>query len=565
MGNFETNPKKLKEDLLNLIYIQDMALPDFQRDFVWLPRQTQELIVSLAKNFPAGSLLRIDSADHMFMPKAFAGAPALNGHKPKYLVLDGQQRLTSLYQALYGTGDYLFFVDFKNLIEKLDVESSIIYDRKSPAIGRYGTIMDQAQKRVLPMSSLFGGEGFHAWLDEVEDVLEKEDQLSRLTNEEKKAIRLTYDKYIAPIVNYEFPVVTLTGDVSLEAVCTIFETLNNTGVRLSVFDLLSARYFAKGHNLRDLWTKAVENSNHLEFFHIDPYYLLQVICSQVSNSVKRSDVLKLEAKDVVSLWDDAIWGMEEVLGILYHECGVLTPNWLSYNTILIPAASIFLKNKKLKAAAIGNLRTKFKRWYWCSVFGQSYESNPTSQSITDITQFQTWLEGGATPQSVANFKFDSQELYKTTTKQRAVYRGLMCLILRTPSLDFHSTQPISAALITTSAIDDHHIFPKGYLQKHFPDGTLPESYNFDSILNRTLIDKETNIRIGMNAPSVYLKDIRNHLQEHSEDSGVLDKILDSHKLPNGPDSSLWKDDFFQFQKDRENALANLVQYATENG
>ena len=102
MSYFDTNPKKLKEDLLNLIYIRDMALPDFQRDFVWQPKQTQELIISLSKSFPAGSLLRIESTDLMFQPKAFAGAPSLNGHKPKYLVLDGQQRLTSLYQALYG-------------------------------------------------------------------------------------------------------------------------------------------------------------------------------------------------------------------------------------------------------------------------------------------------------------------------------------------------------------------------------------------------------------------------------------------------------------------------------
>jgi hypothetical protein len=565
MSNFETNPKKLKEDLLNLIYIRDMALPDFQRDFVWLPRQTQELIVSLAKSFPAGSLLRIESTDHMFKPRAFAGAPVLDGHKPKYLVLDGQQRLTSLYQALYGTGDYLFYIDLKNLIDTQDVENSIFYDRKDRAQRRYGTINDQTQKRVLPLATLFGGEGFHAWLDEIEDVLNQDNQPEKLTNDEKKAIRSVYENYVASIVNYEFPVVTLTGNVSLEAVCTIFETLNNTGVRLSVFDLLSARYFAEGYNLRDLWTQAIENSNHLEDFSIDPYYLLQVICSQVTNSVKRSDVLKLNAQDVVSSWNDAIWSMEQVLGILYHECGVLTPNWLSYNTILIPAAAIFMKNKNLNGAAVGNLRTKFKRWYWCSVFGQSYESSPATQAILDIGQFQTWLEGGAAPQSVATFKFDSQELYSTTTKQRAVYRGLMCLILRTPSLDFHSTQPISASLIEENHIDDHHIFPKGYLQINPPENKLLFDYEIDSILNRTLIDKETNIRIGMNAPSVYLKEIRKHLQEQSGDAGVMERILSSHKLPNGPESSLWRNDFLEFRKEREKALASLVENAVMNG
>jgi hypothetical protein len=565
MSNFETNPKKLKEDLLNLIYIRDMALPDFQRDFVWQPGQTQDLIISLAKKFPAGSLLRIESTDHMFKPRAFAGAPALNGHKPKYLVLDGQQRLTSLYQALYGSGDYLFFVDFLPLIESNDIEAAFIYERRDRAMKRFGMIGDQAVKRVLPMSTLFGGEGFHAWLDNIEDELEGDNNQKAKFSNEKHAIRKAYEDHVASIVNYEFPVVTLTGNVSLEAVCTIFETLNNTGVRLSVFDLLSARYFAEGYNLRELWTKALEKSNHLEDFAIDPYYILQIICSRISNSIKRSDVLQLKANEVVAAWNDAIWSMEEVLGMLYHECGVLTPSWLSYNTILIPAASIFMKNKDLKGAAVGNLRSKMKRWYWCSVFGQSYESNPTSQTITDITEFQIWLEGGAVPESIAKINFDSNDLYRTTTKQRAVYRGLMCLILRTPSLDFHSTQPITASLIEESHIDDHHIFPKGYLQDNQPEGIHLEEGDMDCILNRTLIDKETNQRIGMNPPSIYLKEIRDQLKDHSGDPSVLERILASHQMPKDSGSPLWRDDFLEFRKTRENSLAALVKKAVTLG
>lgn len=563
MSNFETNPKKLKEDLLNLIYIRDMALPDFQRDFVWQPKQTQELIVSLSKSFPAGSLLRIEVNDHlMFKPRAFAGAPELNGHKPKYLILDGQQRLTSLYQALYGTGNYLFFVDFKKLIAADDRDEAFFYENKEKAVRRYGATVDQAVKRILPLSVLFGGDGFHAWLDEIEDILAVDPRLSQLTGDEKKAIREAYETYIAPVVNYEFPVVTLTGNVSLEAVCTIFETLNNTGVRLSVFDLLSARYFAEGHNLRERWETALERSNHMKNFEIDPYYILQIICSRVTNSVKRSDVLKLKAQNVVQYWDDAIWGMNQVLDIIFDECGVLSPNWLSYNTILIPAASIFMRYKSLAGAAVGNLRTKFKRWYWCSIFSQAYETSPTSQTITDITQFQAWLKGTEPPTSVATFEFNPEVLLTTTNKQRAVYRGLMCLVLRKQSLDFHSTQPITAALLNQKRIDDHHIFPKGYLASI---GNRIDDTEIDSILNRTLIDTETNQRIGMNPPSVYLKDIRDHLKEHSSDPSVLERILESHQMPAGVDSPLWTNNFQEFRNKRKELLCTLIKQATKNG
>src|ERR1700720_414297 len=98
MSLFEdTNPKALKE-LLGEIHSRTMALPDFQRDFVWEPGATQALIVSIANNYPAGSLLRVRDAKRVFAARECEGAPALADQKHIFLVLDGQQRLTSLYQ-----------------------------------------------------------------------------------------------------------------------------------------------------------------------------------------------------------------------------------------------------------------------------------------------------------------------------------------------------------------------------------------------------------------------------------------------------------------------------------
>ncbi len=96
-------------------------------------------------------------------------------------------------------------------------------------------------------------------------------------------------------------------------------------------------------------------------------------------------------------------------------------------------------------------------------------------------------------------------------------------------------------------------------------GKLFSENEIDSVLNRTLIDKETNIRIGMNVPSEYLRKIRTHLHEHSGDDSALERILASHQLPFTPNSSLWNNDFPQFLKDRELALASLINDAVKNG
>jgi hypothetical protein len=80
MSIFEdTNPRALK-DLLSEINSRTTVLPDFRRDFVWDPAATQKLIVSIANNYPAGSLLRVRDKKDVFVVREFEGAPKLNGH-----------------------------------------------------------------------------------------------------------------------------------------------------------------------------------------------------------------------------------------------------------------------------------------------------------------------------------------------------------------------------------------------------------------------------------------------------------------------------------------------------
>lgn len=556
MTNFETLPKKLKEDLLNSIHTCDTALPDFQRDFVWLPSQTKGLIVSLAKRFPAGSLLRLETSDQNFQARPFVGAPELNSHIPKYLVLDGQQRLSSLYHALYGTGEHVYYVSFKTLLELADddndIEDAFEFYRRSEGDYYYGNLEKQAKWGVLPLEVIFGGDGFHRWLRNIEKTikqLETEGKPTGFTTQDIDRVEARYEQYVETIAKYEFPVVTLPGTTSLEAVCSIFETLNSTGVRLSVFDLLSARFYAQNDNLRQRWADALQNTRYLAAFDIDPYYVLQTICTEAQNSIKRSDVLKLKPDTVNTWWDDAIWGMDEALDMLYNECGVLKAELLSYNTILVPLAAAFMTHRNLVGPAKGAFRLGLQRWYWCSVFGQRYESNPTSQTITDHRELKRWFEGGELPESIRDFQFQADRLKSTTIRQRAVYRGVLCLILRQGPKDFHSTQQLTAGVMQQSQVDDHHIFPDAYLKS---TTELPQQ-EIDAIVNRTLIDRETNQRIGKNPPSKYL----NYIAAEWNHPARLDDVLASHLLPTGNESSLRSDDFETFRKDR---AAQLYQH-----
>jgi uncharacterized protein with ParB-like and HNH nuclease domain len=267
---FYPSSEKLRY-LLESIHQREIALPDFQRDFVWDPRETEELIESICQNFPAGSLLRIkNSAGFYFAPREFYGAPLLSNHAPSYLILDGQQRLTSLYQAFYGVGNHRYFIDLQGLIDGQDLEDCIFYLRKSEAKKQYGTLEQQAKHLVFPFQNLFGDAGgFEVWLDHILELNLKSDADKKIL---KQRLRETRKQWLISAEEYEFPMVSLSDDTSASAVCTIFETLNRTGVKLSVFDLLAARFWPEEVRLRDLWEQAQKDHQIIADFEVDPYY-----------------------------------------------------------------------------------------------------------------------------------------------------------------------------------------------------------------------------------------------------------------------------------------------------
>ncbi|GMW00540.1 MAG: hypothetical protein AMXMBFR84_16770 [Candidatus Hydrogenedentota bacterium] len=551
MSVFEdTNPRALKE-LLAEIHGRTMVLPDFQRDFVWEPSATQELVVSIANNYPAGSILRVRDVKRSFVAREFEGAPPLDGAKHTFLVLDGQQRLTSLYQAFYGVGDHRYYIRLNLLIEGADFDEAIFNVRSTTKwVKRREAFEMQAKELLLPLSVLkHGSGGFGKWARKVARHLPDKERIAL-----EDALDHIEERWLSTIDDYHFPVVTLSDKTEADALCTIFETLNRTGVRLSPFELLTARFWPQGINLRALWDATLEEFPIIEDYSVDPYYVLQSIAlvSRKTPSCKRSDVLDLVAADIDEYWPKAIRGLALGLEILRDDCNVVLPKWLPYQTILIPLAAVLAKLGMPKTAEAGSYREKLKRWFWCVSFGQVYENAPNSQAARDVTELCAWLTGGDPPDSVSKARFDPNFLRETTPKQRSIYRSAICLILGMGARDFHTQSVITGKLITSSGIDDHHVFPAAYLDRQ---GVKPARLR-DCVLNRTLIDRTTNQMIGDKPPSIYLARLRD------TDGFPLDAVLSSHCLPRGDESPLVRDDFDHFIAWRQEALWQEIQRLT---
>src|SRR5207244_1507411 len=149
------------------------------------------------------------------------------------------------------------------------------------------------------------------------------------------------EKHVRMVDMYQFPMTTLSDSTPVEAVCNIFETLNKTGVKLSVFELLTARAFAHDVRLRGMWDRALAEHPILEEFGVDPYYVLQAIAVRETKSPKRGAVLNLKIPQITANWDAAIEGIANSLTMLREECGVLVAKWLPYYTMLITMGAVW--------------------------------------------------------------------------------------------------------------------------------------------------------------------------------------------------------------------------------
>lgn len=539
---FETDKKPLTY-LLDQIENRDLALPDFQRSFVWDPGATRELVISVMRSFPAGTLLLMQGGASVFAPRCVEGAPEL-GSPPSHLILDGQQRMTSLYQAFTGSGTHRYFMNLRELIDGDDLDEAIeVYNRKRAT--RWESLGSQAQDLMLPLGRL---RDFGEWRDDVLEMRQADDDTRKL----RKALNELEKEYIKSVESYHFPVTTLSNKTPVEAVCTIFETLNRTGVKLSVFELLTARAFAHDVRLRDLWNEARALNPVLEDFDVDPYYVLQTIAVLLVGTPKRGAVLKLSVEEITSHWDRAIDGMARTLELLRDECGVLTGQWLGYQTMLITLAAVWGSVSEATGPAIGDRRSKLKRWFWCSTFSGTYDNAANSTTEQDVPSLVGWLRGAFDPPDVVTgFRFDATRWLDISYRQRALYRATMALLMSVGPLDFHDGKKLDKAVIDGERVDDHHVFPRGYLNDTVQTGPV------DSVLNHTLLGKVTNIRIGKKAPSAYLNDMALYLGEP-----LLAKILQSHGLPVEADGPLRGDRFDEFLAWRLQSLADRLAEAT---
>ena len=551
MKIYESVGNKRLEDLLDEVHTGEAVLPEFQRNFVWKPTATQGLLVSILNKFPAGVILRSRDEKRHFQTRPFENVkPKVRLHT--FLVLDGQQRLTSLHSALFGVGAHRYFVDLKLVNANMEfvIDDAIMFGSSTSKqiIKIESDIGEQASTRFIPLSVFFKrAGGFHSWIFEARDTLPQE-QRGAFEIE----MHAAYDKFLCNFDEYEFPVATLDKEVPPESLCIIFETLNKSGKPLTIVEILNARFFRFGVNLKEEWEKALTKYPIIGKYLEDPYPILQAISLKLHNSCQRKEILGLDKKQLEDNWPTMVKALAQGLSILTDDCKIVNRKWLPTPSILGPLTAIMEVDIANKGPAAGAKREKVRRWLWCAIFSRRYEAAANTRGEADYRDVKKWILEGDVPSLITNFRFDRADL-RETKPSSPIYKGVICMVLgsKNGALDFHNQSKISSTMVEGSQVDDHHIFPKAYLKNELG---IEDSTIRNCVLNRTLIDPVTNIKISDKAPSTYLAELDPHMD--------TDKVLKSHLIPVGNNSPLRKDDFTEFLKARAELIYSEIMKVT---
>ena len=251
-----------KENLIDLIGDArkgEVILPEFQRSFIWERRAIEELLVSILNEYFIGAFLTLNvlPEDPPFKARKIEGCDEPEIHAEK-MILDGQQRLTSVHYALYGPDirlkntsyPYRFFLNTEAALRG-DWDEAV---RSHPTSDKQAALAFtdtglQYEQGLLSFSALRSWEDWTLWYDGYRDF-----HRQRGTFEESKTRALS--ELARRFLTYQVALIELPQKTSLETVVEVFERINRTGSALNVFELLTARLWKKDINLRDLWEQS---------------------------------------------------------------------------------------------------------------------------------------------------------------------------------------------------------------------------------------------------------------------------------------------------------------------
>jgi hypothetical protein len=593
MIEVENPGTKKVESLLEDIADGSYVIPYFQRGFEWEPRMVAELFESIQQQYYTGLLLFWELDDERAEQQEWDPIwGAERSASPKMAVLDGQQRLSSLYYAVYNPEKkfpnrksyYVFYADPIRILNE-EYENAITYKfyRNYRGWDELKDLDAWISKSEIPLPLLtqtdpdnsdaryIHSREFDEWIEQF--LAERSDEIPPLKN------RYDVQKIFQKMLDYTFVIYPLDASRNIQDICNIFAKVNASGMKLSTFDLINAFMYPSGVELRkSLW----EGLGHEELKRVDSNmaeHLLKVIslhkqnyCSsqylynlipgektirEDTRGDRYEEILVKTGEEFEKLWAMAIKHGEQARQLMmntgHHQFGAIRTEFIPHGTIFpVLAATLWEFDDQVSEE---EFKQQVRRWYWSAVFSQDYTGSADTMMGRDFRDWKRWLMHREPMEQLQKVDsgFISEMNLLSESKGSGRYNAVICLIALNGAEDFYNGSIIGTGDFSGTKINDHHIFPKNV--SDLPDESAKGFAMYrDSIANRTLIFNETNQKISKTPPSVYLEEME---RAHGGAAAVR-SLLEKHLISDTAYQYLKNDDFDNFVMEREDTIRRHI-------
>ncbi|PSM41350.1 hypothetical protein C6Y14_21460 [Streptomyces dioscori] len=584
---------KLK-DVLADVASGSLQLPDFQRNWKWDDDRIRAIIATVTLDYPLGVVMTLQTGGATrFRSRTLTGARPDGDPAADLLLLDGQQRLTSLFQALWldapvETSDARgkpverwYYVDIAKAVGpsadrdeailSVPADKTLRRDFNRSAVLDLSTTDGECAAGLFPLHLVFDAQRVNQWKKSY--IKADEDRNWDLWGQFDESV-------LQQVRAFQVPMIRLGASTSMDAVCAVFERVNTGGVPLNVFELLTATYAGDPgyvgptgdgdyYQLPRVWReikqglaakypvfgrpdgsieKGLSSIDFLQAIALVRTWERKQANTRATVSCKRRDLLDLPLADFVRLAPKLADAFAWVGDFLERQC-IVHPRDLPYQTQLVPLAAV----RAILDTELDGLgaEEKTEQWYWCGVLGEMYGGSTETRFTRDVEQFVPWIaQDDRAPDTVTDAFFFNDRLDTLTTRNSAAYKGIYALLIKQGAVDWHHTgSPLSPGRLDEYSVDVRQIFPKTWFRRGNSEG-LPTN----SIVNKTPLSYRAAMDMT-GAPSSYLSTMVAASDMRPE---WFDDVLTTHLID---PEALRDNDYERFYRDRSKQLQDLVHSA----
>ena len=521
-------------DLISEIQKGQIKIPKFQRDFVWSIEKTAKLLDSILKGYPIGTFILWETNERLNDIKNIGNLelpPVPDDIKVQY-VLDGQQRITSLYAAYLGASIQ------KEGEKKITNYGSIFVDLEGDIDNNDEQIIvsEQPENTFITLNEI---------LNFNDNLLEIKEQFS---DDQFKKIH----QYSQTFSSYDFSTVVLRKE-DIDSAIEVFTRINTGGQTLTLFEIMSAKTYDEEQNfdMQDRFQKLLkELESNSKYNTISSTVILNVLGLILSKNkeCKRKVVLQLDKQRIIDIWDDVISALKDSIDYFRSVYRIPVSTLLPYDALLVPFSYFFYHHKENPK---GEQIKYLEEFFWRISLSYRYSSSTESKLAQDIKRIDQILNGERPNyDDIKVFLNSPKDLIDTGFSAGSSYcKAVLCLLAFYEPKDFQNNGKVildNSWLKMANSRNYHHFFPKSYLKKRGIG-------NENSIVNITLVGADLNKRkIRAKAPSIYIQDFM-------DENDGLPKSIKSHLIENIDDFGIHSDDYSVFLEKRSTAIYKALK------